>query len=108
MLLFIGLWLAFVGALGAYFFSRPRGARILFDAVVTLLVCSIPVLFYFGSHLFAVDEQDYLETLGFLPILVPFWATVVAVPLLFVAALCRYLLYRDSSEGVADVTTPTV
>ena len=108
MLLIIGLWFAFVGALGAYIFSRPRGARIWFDAVVILLVCLIPVLFYFDSHLFAVDEQDYLETLGFLAILVPFRATVVAVPLLFLAALCRFFIYRDSTAGVVDTATPTV
>jgi hypothetical protein len=55
-----------------------------------------------------VNEQDRLETLGFLAILVPFWAIIVSAPILLIAASCRYLLFRHRDAEVIDLSTPTI
>jgi hypothetical protein len=103
MLWFCMMLLPFVGAVLAYLFFRRR-APVWFDAFVIIAAAAFPCIIWFWPQLVAVDAQDLLEIRDMTGVLVPFWATVVGIPVLFVGALLRYVLFtRTHSHATPNV-----
>ena len=101
MLFTIAIWLPFALLVAAYLCSWPRCASwtnvLCFDGPVLLLLLATPVLRYHRPEWFAVNETDLLETLPWLPLIVPLLATVWALPIVFLAAITRYFIFRRAT-----------
>jgi hypothetical protein len=95
--------LPFVGAVLAYLFLR-RHAPVWFDALVIIVSAAFPCIIWFWPQLVAVDAQDLLEIQDMTGVLVPFWATVLGIPILFIGALLRFFLFtRARSHATSNV-----
>ena len=92
MLWFCMLLLPFLGAVVAYLVLR-RGAPVWFDALVVAAAAAFPCIIWFRPQFVAMNAQDLLEIQDMTGALVPFWATVVGIPVLFVGALLRFFLF---------------
>ena len=103
MLWFCMMLLPFVGAILAYLVFR-RGAPVWFDALVIAAAAAFPCVIWFCPQFVAGDAQDLLEIRDMTGVLVPFWATVVGIPILFVGALLRFFLFsRVRSHATSNV-----
>jgi hypothetical protein len=103
MLWFFLMLLPFVGAVLVYLVLR-RSAPLWFDALVIIVAAALPCIILFRPQLVAVSAQDLLEIRDMTGVLVPFWATVLGIPILFVGALLRFFLFhRPRSHGTPNV-----
>jgi hypothetical protein len=92
------IWLPFALLVAAYLCSWPRRTswiRVLsFDVPVLLLLLATPAVWLFWPEWFAVSEADMLESRQWLGLLAPLWSTIYAIPIVFVAAVARYFIFR--------------
>jgi hypothetical protein len=92
MLLFSVMLLPFVGSVVAYLVLRSRRAPVWFDMLVVIAAAAWPSIIWFRPQLVAMD-QDLLEIQDMAGVLVPFWATVVGIPIILLGAYLRRLFF---------------
>lgn len=104
MLWFSLMLLPFVGSVAGYLVLRSRHTPAWFDALVVMAAATFPCIIWFWPQLVALDAQDLLEIQDMTGVLVPFWATVEGIPILFIGALLRFFLFtRTRSHGTPSV-----
>jgi len=91
-------WIPFALIVGAYLCSWPRRPSITqfisFDGLILVILFLRPALMYFHPEYFAVNEADLLESRSWMPLLIPLWTTIYAIPIAFVAGATRYFIFR--------------
>ncbi|MEP6821631.1 MAG: hypothetical protein ABI946_04700 [Chthoniobacterales bacterium] len=96
--------LPFLGAVVGYLVLRSRRVPIWFDILVIAAAAAFPAVILFRPQLVAVDQQDLLELRDMAGVLVPFWAVVIGIPILFLGALVRFFLFsRTRSHATPNV-----
>src|SRR5262245_22295229 len=97
-------WLSFVLLVAAFFCSLPvRYSLSLFFCFVgalLLLLFATPILRSFRPEWFAVNQADLLESRPWLPIIVPLISTAWALPIVSIAAIVRYFIFRRDTPTV--------
>ena len=95
------VWLPFALLMLAYLCSWPRRASWLqvlcFDGPVVLVLLLTPAVWFLRPEWFAVNEADLLESRPWVPLLAPLWSTIYAIPIVIVAAVARYFLFRRAT-----------
>jgi len=96
--------LPFAGSVVAYLVLRSRRVPVWFDILVIAAAAAWPAIIWFRPQLVAVDQQDLLEIQDMVGVLVPFWATVVGIPIVLLGAFLRRLFFlRSHSHASRNV-----
>ena len=104
MLWFASMLLPFAGSVVAYMVVRSRRVPVWFDILIIAAAATFPAIICFRPQLVAIDQQDLLEIQAMAGVLVPYWATVVGIPILFIGALLRFFLFgRPRSHATSNV-----
>jgi hypothetical protein len=93
MLLFSVMLLPFVGSVVAYLVLRSRRVPVWIDMLVVIAAAAWPSIIWFRPQLVAMHQQDLLEIQDMAGVLVPFWATVVGIPIILLGAYLRRLFF---------------
>jgi protein-S-isoprenylcysteine O-methyltransferase Ste14 len=95
--------LPFAVLVAAYLCSWPRRPSLAqaacFDGAVVVLLLIRPLLMHFHPEYFAVNETDLLESRQFMSLLIPLWTTVYAIPIVVVAGVTRYFIFRGGGAN---------
>ena len=96
--------LPFAGSVVGYLLLRSRRVPVWFDLLVVVAAAALPAIIWFRPQLVAADEQDLLEIQDMAGVLVPFWASVIGIPIILVGAWLRRVFFmRTPSHAAPNV-----
>jgi hypothetical protein len=101
-------WLVPFLAVGAYLFTHrlfPSSRSLLvFDSAVLFLVPLLCGGFCWREITGHISTDIWVDERGFMLILVPMWTSIIAVPLLLMAALARLVIFaRPHSDSTRAI-----
>jgi hypothetical protein len=96
-------WLVPPLAVAAYLFTRrllPHSRSLLmFDSAVLCFIALVCVGFWWREIAGHISEEIWIDEHGFMALLVPMWTSIIAVPLLLLAAAVRLFFFSKAQSG---------